>query len=285
MEALFQKIEIDQNKLFIVKNQEVESFTNLFHFHPEYELTFIKKGHGECLIGNEITSFSPGDLFLFGHNLPHSWKSIPLQQEKSHSVVIQLNSDLWNGGFTDGVELKRLKGLLWMSCRGIKYCKLSNTEFEKSIDTITTTSSISGLMEIFHLLDKLSKLTNHQLIVKQGYSPNLKKDTYNRLNSICFFVSENYQRPISLSDVASQVNMTSHAFCRFFKRIARKTFVEYLNEYRVEMACRLLSESDFSISEIGFKCGYNSLSNFNNQFNRITKTNPTRYRLKVKEFN
>ena len=106
MEALFQKIEIKKNRLFIIKNTECNFFDGLFHFHPEYELICILEGEGNCLIGNRLISYKGGDLFFLGPNLPHSWMSDLNFSNKSHSLVIQFNRDLWDGPFFNGQEIK-----------------------------------------------------------------------------------------------------------------------------------------------------------------------------------
>ncbi|WP_372638124.1 helix-turn-helix domain-containing protein [Fodinibius sp.] len=75
--------------------------------------------------------------------------------------------------------------------------------------------------------------------------------------------------------------MTKTAFCRYFKKVTGKTFFTYLNEYRGGYACKLLMQTNLNVSEICYKSGFNSISNFNKQFKAITDTSPVRYKNKL----
>jgi AraC-like DNA-binding protein len=76
------------------------------------------------------------------------------------------------------------------------------------------------------------------------------------------YVVGNFQNTISLKEAASITNMTSYTFCKYFKRMARKTFIEVVNDYRIDFATRQLIHTDKPISQIGFDSGFNDLSNF-----------------------
>ena len=124
MKALYQKIEINKERLFVVKNNIVPQFDGLFHFHPEYELNYIYKGSGRAFIGDRMVTFNKGDLFFLGPNLPHSWESTYRLNQHSQSLVIQLNNTLWQGGWLGGKELEELNLLFKKSLRGLKFtCK------------------------------------------------------------------------------------------------------------------------------------------------------------------
>ncbi len=104
------------------------------------------------------------------------------------------------------------------------------------------------------------------------------RETNDRLGRVHEYIMNNFNRDISLTDVADIALMNKSAFCRYFKKATKKSFSQYLNEIRIGYACKLLQErTDTTISEIAFQVGYNNLSNFNRQFKIITGYAPKAY--------
>ncbi|MCB0845369.1 MAG: helix-turn-helix transcriptional regulator, partial [Bacteroidetes bacterium] len=88
-------------------------------------------------------------------------------------------------------------------------------------------------------------------------------------------------RPISLEEIAAEINMTVPAFCRYFKKLSGKTFTRFVNEFRVVHACKLLSEKPSSITEICYESGFNNFSHFNKIFKETTGKSPSAYRTEL----
>ena len=86
-----------------------------------------------------------------------------------------------------------------------------------------------------------------------------------------------YSKKITLDEIASEANLSSTAFCRYFKSRTNKTFVGFLNEIRIGNACKLLMEKEKSASEICYESGFNNLTNFNIQFRKIKGLTPLQY--------
>lgn len=99
-----------------------------------------------------------------------------------------------------------------------------------------------------------------------------------RLNKVIEFVMSNFAEDIYIADAAKLVNMAENSFSRYFSRQTGKTFASFVTEIRLSHASRLLIDDTINISEIGFKCGFNNLSNFNRQFNKVYNLNPHTYR-------
>lgn len=280
MEPLFQKIEIDENRLFIAKNNIVPHFNNLFHFHPEYELTFLKKGNGHCLMGDRLIDFKEGDLFFMGANFPHSWRS-DHSLKKSQSLVIQLNYQLWKGPIFEGSEMQGINKLMQASSRGIKFDQATSRKIARKMFEVLEGSPAEGLIKLFNILHELSESCNHEQLASPAFSPLIKQTDYIKINRVYQYVQDNFQKEISLADLSALIHMTPSGFCRYFKRMTRQTFFSYLNEYKIGAACRFLLTDEFNITEISFKSGFQSISNFNKQFKLITGHSPQGYRKKL----
>ena len=99
-----------------------------------------------------------------------------------------------------------------------------------------------------------------------------------RLKNALRYIRKHYAEPISLAQIAEAAELSPNYLCRSFRTLTGKTPVEYLNYYRIEKACQLLRESDLSVTEIAFECGFNDLSYFIRIFRRCKETSPKRYR-------
>ena len=102
-----------------------------------------------------------------------------------------------------------------------------------------------------------------------------------RIKKVYEFIQENYSRKISLEEISELVNMSPVSFNRFIKKRTGKTFVSYVNDTRISFATRLLIESEKSIGEICYECGFNNVANFNRIFKKNKNSTPSEFR---KEF-
>lgn len=278
MKPLYQKIEIQKERLFVVKNYKVPRFDGLFHFHPEFELTYIHKGSGRSLVGDRMVTFNSGDLFFLGPNLPHSWESSHQFNQPSQSLVIQLNSSLWKGAWLQGEELDEMTQLFKKSLRGLKFTGDDNSIIaEKMFQVSKGMKPMKSVVEILSIFEMLGRSSSHEYITSPAYLPNYREHDYLKINRIYNFVHSNFNREISLTEVASLVHMTNQGFCRYFKKMTRRTFFVYLNEYRTGYACKLLSEGQLNITEVGYRSGFQSISNFNKQFKSVVGCSPSEY--------
>ena len=84
----------------------------------------------------------------------------------------------------------------------------------------------------------------------------------NQLKRLFNFVKYNFKEEINLKQASEKVSMTVPAFCRYFKRNTGKTFIRYVNEYRVKHASKLLMQTDMDVKSICYESGFNNFSNF-----------------------
>ena len=75
--------------------------------------------------------------------------------------------------------------------------------------------------------------------------------------------------------------MTIPAFCRYFKRNTGKTFIRYVNEYRVKHASKLLMQTDNDVKSICYESGFNNFSNFIRFFKKYNNLSPKKFREKM----
>jgi AraC-like DNA-binding protein len=119
-----------------------------------------------------------------------------------------------------------------------------------------------------------SQTNRRELICSSKLDEYINSLNNHRFNDVLNYTYSNFDEYITIEKVAGIANLTRESFCRYFKAHANKTYIEFLTEYRISRACRMIKEGERSVKEIGYACGFNSLSNFYCQFKRITKLSP-----------
>ena len=92
------------------------------------------------------------------------------------------------------------------------------------------------------------------------------------------YVREHFQEHIALSEISELVSMTEPSFCRYFKKLTSKTFVQFVNEYRLVHSSKLLAEKKISITQVCYESGFGNFSHFNKQFKAFSGKSPSEYR-------
>ena len=102
-----------------------------------------------------------------------------------------------------------------------------------------------------------------------------------RLQAVYKYIVENYHQKITLEEIASYASMNKTAFCLFFKKATNESFVAYLNGYRLQMACTMLTRTSRNISEICYAVGFSDVPYFNRAFRQRYGLSPTQYRVSM----
>jgi AraC-like DNA-binding protein len=141
-------------------------------------------------------------------------------------------------------------------------------------------SETNRFISIIQILDTMasSPMTDRKKLASIDFSPSLNQKNVDKVDTITQHILSDLRKAFSLDEMAEFIHMSPKSFSRFFKKNTGKTFVNYVNELRVEKACRLLLENDDSISNICFEVGFNTLSNFNRRFLEVKGLSPRDYR-------
>lgn len=282
MKPLFQKLAPHPEESIIFLDEEIPHFAVPWHFHPEIEILYVEKSYGTMYIGDTINNFCEGEICIIGENVPHWWKSDTVYLEKNTSLkikalVIQFRKEIFNSNFINMPEMHQIKELLARSQRGVQFTGRSRELFGKQVRKIFKKSGLNRITELILLLNHMATSNEVKVLTSQGYSKIVNTYDFQRFNKIHEFIIRNFQRPISLDEIADHVSMSSTAFCRYFKKCTGKTFFTFLNEFKIGHACKLLSEKKLSISRVCFESGFNNMSHFNDQFRKIVSRTPSEY--------
>lgn len=174
MKPILRKIDTGYNYSFSVREDVGPYLYNHWHFHPEAELTLIRRGKGMRLVGDSMEPFSDGDLILLGSNLPHLWRSDPEYfkgNEKLHieAVAIHFMEDFWGSTFLELPELKGIKDLLIKSQRGIKVSGKTLQKISAMMERMLKAKNTERLTLLLNMLNAISLSEEYQLLSSIGF--------------------------------------------------------------------------------------------------------------------
>lgn len=254
--------------------------------HPKYEMAH--HWHSEI----EIIRIISGSLHLRLNNR---------EIEAEAGDVIFVNSETVHGGVPDSCVYECIVFNMDMIFAGDKQCSrflddLNNhllvvldhfhrdkSDFTDAADKLF--SAMKGKACSFEILSALYGLFS--VIISSGYyrpvsglsEGNIKGNI--KLKRVLTFIRASYDSQISLEQMAETAGMSPKYFCYFFKEMTGKSPIEYLNTYRIERAARKLLNSDRSVTEIAYTCGFNDLSYFIKTFKTIKGITPKAFRKKA----
>lgn len=274
--------QLSHSDSFLVYYRVKDDFNFPLHFHPEYELNFIHKGSGvRRVIGDHIGEISDYELVLVGPNLPHCWEIHKCTSKEIHEITIHIHKDLLDEKLLSRRVFKSIRDMLNRSLHGISFSEKTIQEVMPRLMELPKTSGIDYFLEFVSILHDLS-ISRNQKLLSTTFSNFDNYENSDKIKKVHEFVQDNFQRKISLDEISELVNMTAVSFNRFIKKRTGRTFISYVNNMRISYASRLLLETDLSVGEIAYKCGFNNLANFNRMFKKIKNNTPSEFRT---EFN
>lgn len=266
---------------FRVKEDILPFIYTPFHYHPHYELVWIKRGFGVRVVGDHIDQFKEGDMVLMGPNLPHVWENDKIYYEGN----TELKVDVFVLHFKDDIvtdlqkipELSGIKGILDQSHRGIYITGTTNRKMGEVIKQLFVSSSIERMILFLRIFQLLEDSTDLTLLSSLNFTHFMSEQKSERFRKIYEFISKNFDRNIQLEEISDIACMSPTAFCRYFKQKTGMSFVSYLNNFRLGYAKNLLNNSEYKISMIAEKCGFQDISYFNRMFKQKNNMTPTEY--------
>lgn len=253
-----------------------------WHYHPEIELVFVNGGSGKRQIGSNLSYYTNGTLILIGSNLPHCGFTDNLTGNRSETVV-QMKKDFLGSSFFSIPEMEKIQNLLEIAKSGVVFYGETKAILGHQLENLDTKNNFERLSTLLNVLYGLSTTDEFRILNAEGFSMPADVKDNDRINIVFNHVKTNFKEEITLEEIANLVSMTIPSFCRYFKKVTNKTFTQFVNEYRLVHASKLLAEQPLSITEVCFECGFNNFSHFNKSFKAFTGQNPSEYRKQLKQ--
>lgn len=250
---------------------------HVWHYHPEIELVFVNGGSGKRQIGSHVSYYNDGDLILIGSHLPHCGLTDD-STGNTNETVIQMKPDFLGEQFLGLPEMQHINALFSEARAGIAFGSETMKKVAPQIESMESQDQFERLLTMLSVLKELHSAKDARILNAEGFSLETQVQDNDRINTVFNFVKDNFQKPITLEEIADKVSMTVPSFCRYFKKVTNKTFTRFVNEYRVVHASKLLAEKPIGITEICFESGFNNFSYFNKTFKELTGKSASEYR-------
>ncbi|MFC5408906.1 AraC family transcriptional regulator [Larkinella bovis] len=275
---------VPQEDSVIVDEDILSHFYNYFHRHKQLQITLIIKGTGTLMVGNYSQAFQPNDVYILGANQPHIFKSDPKhfvnpQVGNAHAIHVFFDLDRIPRSFLDLPEMEAISRFLKTIQNGLQLPAKHANQVGRIIKKLKNKPSLERLLSVISLFQYFSKEVKEWKSLHTGFASYPVSDSEGiRMNEIFQYTLDHYAENITLSRIADIANITPHAFCKYFKKHTRKTYNTFLNEIRINEACkRIINSSYDGISTIAYSTGFNSATNFNRVFRKTTGMSPSDY--------
>lgn len=277
MKVLPFRIPKPEHDTLIYQEDKEIVFFDKFHQHEEIQVSYIAEGEGTLVVGDTINYYKKGDVLAIGGNLPHVFKSDINTNTQSEMLTLFFSIDAFGASFFELEELRELKPFFRKVNYGFKLSSKSK-KLSQLFLQLRDSSKLQRFIILLEILKILSK-SRTQPLSSFIYDKKYTDSEGERMRAIMDFTMQNYHYQVSLDDVAQVAAMTKNAFCKYFKKRTNKSYFTFLNELRVENACKLLvSEKELSIADIAESSGFNNISNFNRQFKTVRQMSPSEFR-------
>jgi AraC-like DNA-binding protein len=247
-----------------------------WHYHPEFELVYVEALTGIRHVGQHISNYMESDLVLIGANIPHLNFDYELKTEY-RQIVIQFKEHFLGEAFKEAPELNDIQALFKRAHFGLSFTgntKNIVAEKLKALQSMDKFKQLLSLLEIFQILalsDEVIELNDRDTSVSLFLNDKI------RMGAIYEYIQANFDNTPDVNKVASNVHLSTAAFCRYFKKQTKMTFTDFVNQYRITQAKTLLLQ-DKTISETCYEVGFESLSYFNKLFRKIAGENPSAFK-------
>jgi len=265
----------DKSSFHLLHNPKLNDLF-LWHFHPEFELVYIEGANGKRHVGRHISNYIGSDLVLIGSNIPHLNFDYGIKTEY-HKEVLHISASFKEKVFTEIEELEDVYELLGKSQHGIVFYGETKAMVGNMMKQLQGSGKFEQFLKILQLLKLLAKSDEFTLLHQNPIINDKANKQQERLQKVYSYIDENYSKKIALDDVAVSINLGKEAFCRYFKKNTGSTFTNFLNQYRITQAKRLLLTGR-NVGETCYECGFESLSYFNRAFKKISGENPSEYK-------
>ncbi len=276
MRAKLEQVSARSEQSFLCYKVTAAAFDFWWHYHPEYELTFITKGRGKRLVCDSYQDFSEGDLVLLGPMLPHTWVSEKIKKQHCEAIVIQF-STAFISSLLQYSELAAVEKILQKAARGVSFTGSQARLVHAMLQQMLTCSHIEKLALLLRVLHSLSS-TKAVLLSSGIFKPLAGVANEQRINKVFHYVERGFRNIVTIEQAAKLIHLSESAFCRFFKKASGKTFSDYVNDIRIAHACSLLIETDKPVAQAAYESGFETLTYFNRVFLKKKGVQPAVFR-------
>lgn len=284
MNIFHENTPLKENDVCVVLDSSNNGFDYPVHNHPEVEINLILGMSGKRIVGDSTENYLENDLVLLGPYLYHKWYGDEKMLKNKHSyrvITIQFDAKQFSNNLMMKDSFFAIKNLLQESVRGVQFTGKTFEMASKLMIEMTKTKGFDNTISFLRLLDIFSKSTEKRYLSFLEFDLSSPKAFNTRIQIANAYILQNFSNPdLKMSEVADQVKMSVNAFSHFFQKQSFRSFSNFLIDLRLGKACKLILETDKTISEICYMSGFNNLANFNRLFKKYRGLTPIEFRVK-----
>lgn len=275
---------VGSNDLFVTHYWPDKQTDPPLHFHEDFMLCLTLNIWGKRILDDVVEDFTTKDLVLINPGAPHCFKrDAACADYPCETSVVMFSRDMPAWEMLATAQMEPIRRMLLQPVAGIRFSERIVDQVRERMLLLPSYQGIEAVTRFFDILGDLATAdpAEVKLIGARTGDPSHYED--DRVHKIVLFVERNYPRKISLDQIGAEVGMSSSSVCRYFKRRTHHNLWDYLNSYRINRAAQIIADTDLPISEIGARCGFMNISNFNHAFRERIGTTPSDYRRKFRE--
>jgi AraC-like DNA-binding protein len=249
-----------------------------WHFHPEYEIVYVETESGFRHIGDHISKYEGSDLALIGPNIPHLNFDYGVKATVD-TVVIQMKENFLGQEFFSLPEIAAIKNLFEKAKSGVAFYGTTKKLAGEKLKQLTTLPHFEQLITLLQVFNLLANSNEIEILKARPIASASVLKEHQRLQKVYHFIEANYQNEIDVNTIAKLCNLTTAAFCRYFKKSTHYTFTDFLNQFRINQSKKILLQ-DKNVTEACYESGFANISYFNKTFKKVTGENPSAFKKK-----
>lgn len=270
-----EKVEIPKGKSFKVFSPRLRNHF-YWHYHPEFELVYVKADSGLRHVGSHMSGFNDNDLVFIGSNVPHLNFDYRVRSDYQQ-VVVQLKEDFFQSSVCQLPELANLFLPFQQPGLGLSYSGETKAKVAKKLLELPLLDDFDQLILLLEILRILAETEEANQLSDEGLGINSFLKDKIRMGAIYEYIDAHYHQQPDVNIIAEKVHLTTAAFCRYFKKQTSMTFTDFVNEYRMDIAKNHLKQGK-NVTETCFAVGFQSLSYFSRLFKKVTGATPSSYK-------
>ncbi|WP_205513192.1 AraC family transcriptional regulator [Longitalea arenae] len=275
MKSTSKRLPLSLNTSFSSHIVRTPLFQTGWHQHIEYELILFIQGSGKVCIGDYEGHYQAGDIYFIGSNLPHAFKTAI--NTAVSALTIQFRENFLGSHFMNVPECKTIKELLKKATGGVQITEKAKTNLSLLMHALEKKKGITRIILLLQCFEIMSLNDNYNILAAKKAQRPIDRNV-DSIDKVIDFTLVSFHDRISLSLVATLACMSIPSFCHHFKQSTGKSYIDFLNQVRIENACNQLLKTDKPVINICYESGYNTVAYFHRQFLRIKKITPLKYR-------
>jgi AraC-like DNA-binding protein len=277
-------IPVAGDRTIVVQCNKLPHFYNHLHRHREVQIEWVVEGSGMLIAGNYMQRFESGDVYIIGANQPHIFKSDPQyfdadEKQEVFSLSIFFDPVYLSEHLFHLPEMLAIRKFVMSLHNGFQIPNFALSMVRNTIGDVVLHPGPRRIASFITLMNMCATIRELKPLATGNSEQVMSDGEGMRMDQIFQYLVTHYKSHISLNQIVEIANLTPQAFCRYFKKHTDKTFVTFLNEVRINAACKMINSSDFkSFSDVSFQNGFENVTTFNRVFKKMMGKSPREYR-------